>query len=293
VYHAIPATTTLASESYVVKHVPKHVQQDHVPTEAHVHTLVSKLPHVLPLLEASLADSPTMGFYLITPYCDAQDLYSFVSKGGIRNEIQGKSVLVQIIKAVLACHSIGVYHRDLKMENILLKQKNGQLIAYVSDFGLATMNRYNRDAGCGSLVYMPPEAVLSLQLSKKLCRRTCELPLLDAAKHDTWSITQLAINLLLQVNAWHVADVQQDACFKFYVQDTTHNLASYLPVTAEFERCLVMGFELDWQSRCDVTEFYESIMKCERFRCRSDEWQKRKKQFYDTSKCDMDSGVDV
>ncbi len=58
---------------------------------------------------------------------------------------------------MLFCHSRNVIHRDLKLENILLANKENKLIKVV-DFGIATMRQNAAEAG--TLKYLAPEILL-------------------------------------------------------------------------------------------------------------------------------------
>jgi serine/threonine protein kinase len=61
------------------------------------------------------------------------------------------------------CHTRGIVHRDLKLENVLFKSK-GDLLIKVVDFGIAgvctTGKKDKVDAG--SIAYMPPEVSIYL-----------------------------------------------------------------------------------------------------------------------------------
>lgn len=63
----------------------------------------------------------------------------------------------QIVKAMTYCHSNGLIHRDLKLENLLLVNRE-ELLIKVIDFGIAgamkTMSW--EDLDIGSLAYMAP-----------------------------------------------------------------------------------------------------------------------------------------
>jgi serine/threonine protein kinase len=68
----------------------------------------------------------------------------------------------QLVSAMLECHSKGVSHRDLKLENMLL---DGAFQLKVADFGLAhTEPDRLCTTHCGSLVYMAPEVRISNQI---------------------------------------------------------------------------------------------------------------------------------
>ena len=51
-------------------------------------------------------------------------------------------------------HNLGICHRDLKLENILLTDKFSPKIA---DFGFATMNAPNLNEYIGTRIYAAPE----------------------------------------------------------------------------------------------------------------------------------------
>jgi serine/threonine protein kinase len=60
---------------------------------------------------------------------------------------------------MLYCHSRGVVHRDLKLENVLFKNENFEddFFVKVVDFGIAGMGGDKVDAG--TLLYMAPECL--------------------------------------------------------------------------------------------------------------------------------------
>jgi serine/threonine protein kinase len=94
--------------------------------------------------------------YVILEYCPEGDLFSNITDRGryVREDLRAKQVFLQILDAVMHCHSKEIYHRDLKPENILVTD-NGRCVK-LADFGLATKDRVTSDFGCGSTFYMSP-----------------------------------------------------------------------------------------------------------------------------------------
>jgi serine/threonine protein kinase len=60
------------------------------------------------------------------------------------------------------CHNRGIVHRDLKLENVLIKTPGDNLIKVV-DFGIAGVCEANKKdkVDAGSIAYMPPEVRLA------------------------------------------------------------------------------------------------------------------------------------
>jgi|TARA_B110000977_G_scaffold194893_1_gene272349 serine/threonine protein kinase len=64
------------------------------------------------------------------------------------------------VQAMLYCHSRGVIHRDLKLENVLFKNQgfiNDDFFIKVVDFGIAGVAQDKVDSG--TLAYMSPECL--------------------------------------------------------------------------------------------------------------------------------------
>lgn len=72
---------------------------------------------------------------LLLEYCPNGEFFHAVSKLGSLREDIAKFYLRQLWSAVAACHSAGVAHRDIKLENILIDENWNLRLA---DFGFAT-----------------------------------------------------------------------------------------------------------------------------------------------------------
>ncbi len=93
-------------------------------------------------------------------YASGGELYKYVEEKGRLNEIEARKIFMQIVNAMSYCHTRGIVHRDLKLENVLFKNK-GDLLIKVVDFGIAGVCAGSRKdkVDAGSIAYMPPEVI--------------------------------------------------------------------------------------------------------------------------------------
>lgn len=87
-----------------------------------------------------------------------KELFEYLKVQGPMDEKKGAKIFYQIVKAVQYLHRLGVTHRDIKTQNILIDCNfNAKLI----DFGLSkTFNSIEEDCQttfCGSPSYTAPE----------------------------------------------------------------------------------------------------------------------------------------
>lgn len=76
-------------------------------------------------------------------------------------ETVAREIVLQVVQAMLYCHSRGVIHRDLKLENVIFKNKGDknrdEFFIKVIDFGIAGVEQDKVDSG--TLAYMSPECL--------------------------------------------------------------------------------------------------------------------------------------
>lgn len=82
--------------------------------------------------------------YIVMEYVKGGELLDKIKRSGMLTEVDAHRYFQQLIDALDHCHSRGVYHRDLKLKN-LLWDENKDL--NVSDFGLRALSESRRADG--------------------------------------------------------------------------------------------------------------------------------------------------
>ncbi|XP_011071316.1 CBL-interacting serine/threonine-protein kinase 1-like [Sesamum indicum] len=131
-----------------------------------------KHPNVVRLYEVLASKAK---IYMVLEYVNGGELFERIASKGKFTEAKGRKLFQQLIDGVSYCHNKGVFHRDLKLENVLI-DASGSI--KITDFGLSALPQHLRDDGllhttCGSPNYVAPEI-----LSNKGY---------DGASSDTWS----------------------------------------------------------------------------------------------------------
>ncbi|CAO3627340.1 unnamed protein product [Cunninghamella blakesleeana] len=149
--------------------------------------------------------------YMVMELCDQGDLFDYVIQDQENNNQYDESIIkstfLQILEGIEYMHSQGVYHRDIKLENVLLQSVNEDddqsFVCKVADFGLATRERYSLEFGCGSTTYLAPEHFDDDNNFLDDNRGSSnELNPYDAAASDVWSIGILLLAFLFGRNPW-------------------------------------------------------------------------------------------
>lgn len=62
-----------------------------------------------------------------------KDLFDYITEKKYLSEQEAREIFRQVVEATLYCESKGVFHRDIKDENLLLDMKTGEVKLF--DFG--------------------------------------------------------------------------------------------------------------------------------------------------------------
>lgn len=109
--------------------------------------------------------------FQVMNFAPNKDLLNYLRHSELDPEVTIK-MMDQLLSSVEYLHSLGICHRDIKLENILLTEN---LTPILTDFGLSSIPFENKlHNHCGSKGYVAPEAISD--------------PQFDGYKADIWSL---------------------------------------------------------------------------------------------------------
>lgn len=100
--------------------------------------------------------------YLMFEYCGGGDLREYIKDLPKKRvtEVVAQRFMYQIASALKFLYGHNILHRDLKLQNILMTEKNENARLKLADFGLAKRQENKEDLFetiCGTPIYMAPE----------------------------------------------------------------------------------------------------------------------------------------
>ncbi len=129
--------------------------------------LASQVTHKNVIRIYDLGEADGMKF-ITMEYIDGRDLHHMIGEHGRYSQQQTIDIIRQVCRALEAAHAVGVVHRDLKPQNILI-DATGRVL--VMDFGLARSIEDSELTQSGSLVgtmdYMSPEQALGKTVDQR------------------------------------------------------------------------------------------------------------------------------
>jgi len=106
--------------------------------------------------------------YVVTSLATEGDLFSWCERApppGKAREALMKPLTLQLLSAVRWMHDLGVAHRDLSLENIVLMNAGGELQVKIIDFGMCTVAATCLGEVRGKPQYQAPEMHLNAEYS--------------------------------------------------------------------------------------------------------------------------------
>jgi len=109
-------------------------------------------------------------FLLVLEYCYGGELFDILKYTDKLDPITARTYFIQLLKGLKACHDVGVIHRDIKPQNLLLS------VCYqlkISDFGLSyllkdlkDMEKQTMKTQCGTRGFQAPELLKGERYTK-------------------------------------------------------------------------------------------------------------------------------
>ena len=99
--------------------------------------------------------------YIVLELWSNGELFEIIAEGGATTEEFARYLFRQIIDALEHMHTLGISHRDIKLENILLDSHNTLKLA---DFGFSSQKPIN-ESFKGSQYYICPEIIKGIEYS--------------------------------------------------------------------------------------------------------------------------------
>jgi len=209
-------------------------------------------------LEKTIEDDDFV--YIVLELCDQGDLFDYaVANAGKGTPDDDQTLLkmagYQIIQALVYLHDHGIYHRDIKLENVLLQMPDtARDVSFkLADFGLATRQPYSNEYGCGSASYLAPEHFHSPTAQGYNC-----------AAADIWSIGIFMLAILFGRNPWQEASLT-DPVFVEYAQDTTVIKELFPNISEQFFQLVQKCLALNPKDRPSMRQLFEEFQSIDYF----------------------------
>lgn len=115
------------------------------------------IKHGTGLLKKKTNPKPKEVYYIITEHIANGELFDYIKVGKGFGENYARIIFIQILEALQSVHSLGIVHRDIKLDNIMLDSEfNVKLV----DFGFATNQHGNLSTFQGTPNYASPQILV-------------------------------------------------------------------------------------------------------------------------------------
>ncbi|CAI4358994.1 BBM_1a_G0010910.mRNA.1.CDS.1 [Saccharomyces cerevisiae] len=204
------------------------------------------------VLQSAVCTFIVMDYYPTDLFTSIVDNRHFVTNG-----LLVKKVFLQICSALNYCHEHGIYHCDIKPENLLLDTEDN---VFLCDFGLSTTSTYIKPNVCiGSSYYMPPERIsFDARVSSSKSGGHKLGKVCPSCNGDLWSLGIILINLTCIRNPWLKADKTEDNTYYYFTKDP-NILKQILPLSDDFYSLLSKILQVNPKNRMSLQELMKEV----------------------------------
>ena len=218
------------TKQVITSPAPDNAGNDHL-IELLCHERLGHHPNMVNLLHAFETDTH---MFLVLEFCSMGDLYEAIrlDRGPLETE-HVRAFMLQLIDAIEFMHSKGLYHRDVKPENIFLAADGSMKLG---DFGLSTTETWTNEACVGSDRYMAPEQYDPSDAGY------------SPAQADIWSIGICLLNILFSRNPF-VTPTESDVLYADFVRDRASLFDVFPSLSQDAFDVLVHALAIDPRKR--------------------------------------------
>lgn len=139
-------THKTTNQSFACKIVKKNSNMNDAQSMSTEIEIMKRIRHRNVVSMYELYETPKC-LWIVLELVDGGDLYHFLANTPQYNEVIASRQFKQILQGVHYLHSLGIVHRDLKLENILLSRAPAGGIGdiKIADFGLSALVRLDED----------------------------------------------------------------------------------------------------------------------------------------------------
>ncbi|THH13084.1 hypothetical protein EW146_g7089 [Bondarzewia mesenterica] len=257
VYRAVETTPSTSSNprEFAVKVLVRfnfgHEQAKAQHREINLHSKVSSHPNII-AIDRIVKDDENY-IFVVMDFCRAGDMCNAIIERQIyyRDDALVKQVFTQLIDAVEYCHDRGVYHRDLKPDNILCSADGSQV--YVADFGCSTSRHATGESQMGTSSFMSPPHFYKDRSEMSF----------SSSDSDVWALGIILINMLSASSPWSYASLD-DPYFSRFVFEPDYLLQT-MPISRQANYLLRRILAYKTYSRISLSELRQEVAKVETF----------------------------